>query len=303
MLLKGSDVGWSMILSYFMLKKSCYSVTEMVAAALIMLGIGAVLVLDMIDSSIHSQSSEVSNTGISVSTAAILCLGGALLNSLCSVVTEAVLKQILQEEQDRLCLQTQHSSAPPSKLLLSNAYSMYTSFFSFVLLLPLALFSRKDQNKENQYLSIDSNSTTICPDMMNEDDADPSVMVRLAIGLCLTLLAISRFLERLCKHFICVYDSAVTFSMVQAARRWLGIFIVGFIFHEDFANGMIFGSLISGVGFALHGHDASRITGNKQHDYKKLASNLSDTDDTDASASEEIELSGEHLSTNKINGK
>ena len=83
----------------------------------------------------------------------------------------------------------------------------------------------------------------------------------------------------------------------------MGIFIVGFIFHEDFANGMIGGSLISGVGFALHGHDASRTTGNKQHDYKKLASNLSDTDDTDASASEEIELSGEHLSTNKISGK
>lgn len=130
----------------------------------------------------------------------------------------------------------------------------------------------------------------------NTDDPSSSTMLLIAIGLCLAFLAISRFLERLCKHFICVYDSAVTFSTVQAARRWLGIYIVGWIFREEFANGMVVGSLISGAGFVLHGYDASRMAGSQQRDYKKLASNPFLADDSDASASEEIELPGQNVS-------
>mmetsp|Transcript_32119 Transcript_32119/g.67949 ORF Transcript_32119/g.67949 Transcript_32119/m.67949 type:complete len:417 (+) Transcript_32119:313-1563(+) len=314
MLLKGSDVGWSMILSYFLLKKkSCYSVTKLLAAALIILGIGAVLVVDVVEDKMHLQqrSSDASTASMSVSTAAILCLGGAMLNSLCSVGTEAMLKQTLKEEQDRLLETHQDSSSKsPSKLLLSNAYSMYTSFFSFgLLLIPLSIFSRREQYNEDRYLSISSNSTSSCPDATNIDDTYNLTAVRVTILICLALLAISRFLERLCKHFICVYDSAVTFSMAQAARRWLGIYIVGWMFREEFAKGMIIGSLISGVGFVLHGYDASKNNtagknSDQQFDYKKLASslNLFGMDDTTSSASEEIELPGKRPCTTDISG-
>lgn len=296
MLLKGSDVGWSMMLSYFLLRKeSCYSVAKIAAAALVMLGIGTVLVLDVMEGNIQSESSQIllQSTGMSTTTASLLCLGGALLNSLCSVGTEAVLKKSLKEEQDRLCLES--SSAPPSKLLLSNAYSMYTSFFSFGILLPLSLFTGRDhyEKEDKRYLEA-SNSTTTCSDT-SADDASTSTAAHAIIGTCLVLLAVSRFLERLCKHFICVHDSAVTFSMAQAARRWLGIYIVGLIFREDFARGMVWGSLISGAGFILHGCDARKAAGDERREYKKVASRLSLVG-LDAPASKEIELARHSLS-------
>lgn len=307
MLLKGSDVGWSMTLSYFLLKKnSCYGIAKIVAAALVMLGIGTVLVLDVREGSAYrshqSGQALLQSAGMSMTSAALLCLVGALLNSLCSVGTEAVLKKTLREEQDRLiCLES--SSAPPSKLLLSNAYSMYTSLFSFGMLLPLSLLSTRDhnENEENESPSLYDNSTTTCLNAMSSvDDSEySSTRVYIAIGTCLALLAVSRFLERLCKHFICVHASAVAFSMAQAARRWLGIYIVGLIFREDFANGMIAGSLISGAGFVLHGYDASRATPGEcqQREYKKVASDLTVADGSNVSASEEIELAGQFSST------
>jgi hypothetical protein len=190
MLLKGSDVGWSLVLSYFMLKRSSFSATKLAAATLVMVGIGTVLALDVIEGHghiVHSQSSQVlvSTTGISIPMAAVLCLGGSLLNSLCTVGTEAVLKRTLQEEQDRLeLLQSQPSSArPPSKLLLSNAYSMWTSFFSFGLLLSLSFFSGKGRNvnEENQYTCTNSNSTTASPDTMSVKNTESSSIVYLAI--------------------------------------------------------------------------------------------------------------------------
>ena len=77
------------------------------------------------------------------------------------------------------------------------------------------------------------------------------LQVIIIVGICLGLLGLSRFLERLCKHWICICDSAVTFSIVQAARRVLGVYIIGFIFHEPFSQGLWIGSICSGIGFYL----------------------------------------------------
>ena len=309
MLLKGSDVGWSMIFSCLLLNKT-YSVTKLIAAGLIMMGIGTVFALDVLSQN-EAPGNETDPTlvtkesSMSVSVAAVLCVGGASLNALCSVGTEAMLKQTLQEEQDRL-LQSQQNA--PSKLLLSNAYSMWTSFFSFALLLVPAIMLSKSaahrlDSSGTSASFLGGNSTTKSPllQQASTDDAfvTATTSVLVAIGICLALLGISRFLERLCKHFICVYDSAVTFSIVQAARRWLGIYVVGILFREEFGNGMVVGSLISGVGFALHScsrrqqernSENETVTGVRSRSYKKRSSNLSSSGANDSYDDSEIEL-------------
>jgi UAA transporter family len=280
MLLKGSDVGWSMTLSFILLRKR-YSGLQVVAASLIILGIGVVFFLDVRNDQIMPKAQQETSTLFATS----LCLGGALLNSLCSVGAEALLKQTLQNEQDRLFLEEQQSSLPPSKLLLSNSYSMWTSFFSFgLLVIPVLFLSQNEDPKDARNSTIAS-----CPNNLPQDDItaaassldyDPSRALLGAMGLCLAFLGISRFLERLGKHFICVHASAVTFSMVQAARRWWGIYIVGLLFREGFAHGMIVGSLVSGIGFLLHGYAAIKSS---SRDYKKLASTAPDNHDMDES--------------------
>jgi hypothetical protein len=44
----------------------------------------------------------------------------------------------------------------------------------------------------------------------------------------------------------------MTFSIVQAARRLAGVYIIGILFGESFSVSMIVGSLCSGLGFVLH---------------------------------------------------
>jgi multidrug transporter EmrE-like cation transporter len=145
MLLKGSDVGWSMALSYYLLDKR-YSRKEVFAAMLIMTGVAMVFLLnDAPTDSSYSPDVDIdienaSYYPVTLSSAAALCLCGAFLNALCAVGTEATLKRTLREEEHRLqevelLEQPPSTQAPPSKLLLSNAYSMWTSFFSFSLLL------------------------------------------------------------------------------------------------------------------------------------------------------------------------
>ena len=65
----------------------------------------------------------------------------------------------------------------------------------------------------------------------------------------LSLLTISRFGERICKHYICFIDSAVTFSIVQAARRLSAIYILAILFHEDFPSSLVIGSILCTIGF------------------------------------------------------
>ena len=256
MLLKGSDVGWSMALSYYLLDKR-YSRNQVFAAMLIMTGVAMVFFInDAPDSSSSLDVDDASNYPVTMSSAAALCLCGAFMNALCAVGTEATLKRTLREEENRLqeVLEQPSSQAPPSKLLLSNAYSMWTSFFSFSLLVvPVSISFSGSIGKDFSLLE-NLNSTCTVSDLEhpNPDSSLRATHSFLAISACLGLLSVSRFSERLSKHWICVSDSAMTFSIVQAARRLVGVYIIGILFGERFSVGMIVGSLCSGIGFMLH---------------------------------------------------
>ena len=273
MLIKGSDVGWSMILSYLILNKG-YCKGQILAAALIMIGI--LLVFGLNDDNDRQERQQVNISSILLPSS--LCLLGALLNSFCTVVSESTLKQTLAEEETLMIRlgsssETAHSITQqgPSKLLLSNAYSMWTSFFTFVLLLvPLSIkwvsghinFAIPLINDNFSSLSNTTFSSEECAqktveflDQGKNENAKTTTsyghVAIVSIGIWLGLLGFSRFLERLCKHWICICDSAVTFSVVQAARRISGIYIIGFLFHEAFSIGLWIGSICSGIGFIL----------------------------------------------------
>jgi hypothetical protein len=259
MLLKGSDVGWSMVLSYYLLDKR-YNRKQVFAAMLIMTGVAMVFLLND-DSSYSSPNADVdaddtSYYPVTMTSAAALCLCGAFLNALCAVGTEATLKRSLREEENRL----QVLEHQPSKLLLSNAYSMWTSFFSFSMLamVPVSISFNSGSSIGKYFSLLENLNSTTCAPVSNLETPNPdssSFMTThsfLAISACLGLLSVSRFSERLSKHWICVSDSAMTFSIVQAARRLAGVYIIGILFGESFSVSMIVGSLCSGLGFVLH---------------------------------------------------
>jgi hypothetical protein len=126
MLLKGSDVGWSMALSYYLFDKR-YHRNQVFAAMLIMVGVAVVFLLDngAHDSDPPPNSDDASSYPVTMTSAAALCLCGAFLNASCAVGTEATLKRTLREEEHRLqvLIGQPSTQAPPSELLLSNAYS------------------------------------------------------------------------------------------------------------------------------------------------------------------------------------
>jgi len=342
LLLKGSDVGWSMCLSCVLLHKK-YSPVKHVAAAFIMGGIGLVFVLDLYDydnaATSATRSSSIAGGTISVAEASLLCVGGAFVNALCSVLTEALLKQSLQEEQDRQLLHVQQQQQeeqsattitaacppptppPPSKLMLSNAYSMWTSFFSFsFLIIPVVVVGSSDSGSHdgggdrgddsatgNNTVTNNDNTLLRLQDITISNATTTTTMIGLGIAICLALLTISRFLERLSKYFICVHDSAVTFSIVQAARRWSGIYIVGCAFHESFSTAMLVGSCLSGFGFVLYAwntgsssnhattmgasdDDTGRNHGHSRAVYEKVATTDTTGNEVGADDKEEIEM-------------
>ena len=237
--LKGSDVGFSMALSHWILEKS-YHWGQIVGAGFVMGGIGMVFALG------HMSLPSDDVQPVSLTVAALLCLAGAYLNSACSVIVEATLKQTLHEEESRiLSLQNVDHSAP-SKILLANAYFMWTSLFSFLLLIIPAVVSGQLQG----ILQHADEQAELC----HADEATPPskyVVTTVLIGM-LSLLTGSRFGERLSKHWICVADSAVTFHMVQAARRISAVFLLALLFDEALPSSMVLGSLCSAVGFGLH---------------------------------------------------
>lgn len=152
-LLKGSDVGFSMLLSGLLLRKT-FCCRQVVAAVFIMTGVALVFWLgppstprrgrdDEEDvGADHPEASSSSGLIDNIVLASFLCVVGALINAACSVWTEGFLKILLTEEQERLLGRMghhhEHPSRLPSKLLLSNAYSMWTSFFAFCILLVAA---------------------------------------------------------------------------------------------------------------------------------------------------------------------
>lgn len=264
--LKGSDVGFSMILSRWMLDKS-YHCGQIVGAGFVMGGIGMVFALG----SLTLPADE--DRSVSLLVASLLCLCGAYLNSACAVIIEATLKQTLHEEEARTLVHRDH--VPPSKLLLSNAYFMWTSLLSFFLLIvPSVLsgqlqgiFQEADERAEN------------CHAM----ELSTSSINKILLSM-LSLLGVSRFGERLSKHWICVSDSAVTFHLIQAGRRLSAVYFLAALFNESFPHSMVVGSIFSAVGFALHfwfgrlESDPESAIRSAAHEYELVAATALDLD-------------------------
>lgn len=265
--LKGADVGFSMVLSYWILRKS-YCWGQIVGAGLVMGGIGIVFALG------HMTLPSDEDRPVSLTVASILCLGGAFLNSACAVIIEATLKQTLQEEEARIVSLQNVDHAAPSKLLLANAYFMWTSFFSFLLLLIPSILSGQlqgiFQKADEQAKRCRAGETKVL------------VVATLLITMLL-LLTCSRFAERLSKHWICFADSAVSFHFVQAARRLTAVFLLAVLFHETLPSSMVLGSLCSAIGFVMHswydGRGALEST-LPRHQYELVTTNPIEKPDT-----------------------
>jgi hypothetical protein len=241
-LLKGSDIGFSMALSRWVLGKR-YHFGQTIGSGLVMGGIGIAFILGPSSSPTKETPGEVvADNSFSLTVASALCLCGACLNAGCAVLTEATLKETLKEEEHRTirC----GNCASPSKLLLSNAYSMWTTLFSFSISSVPAILSGQLQGAFQ-----DAN---IFAEPCSHDDSSAVSNASALFTSMLLLLGVSRFGERLSKHWICVADSAITFSLVQAARRLSGIFILAALFQEVFPRSMTVGSSCSAIGFALH---------------------------------------------------
>ena len=231
-LLKSSNIGFSMILSCCILGKS-YHWGQILGSCLVMGGVGVVFVL-----SSKSAVTSIDSPSVSLTLACLIALAGAFLNAVCNVITEATLKQTHEAEAGRMLDSMDSCFTSPSKLLLSNSFSAWTSLFSFLLLaLPTILFGKESATK-----LADLSCVVLVSDQR----------FGLILSLSLVLLAISRLGERLSKHWICAADSAVTFSVVAALRRISGVFILAALFHESFPRSMIVGSCTSAVGFFLH---------------------------------------------------
>jgi drug/metabolite transporter (DMT)-like permease len=238
-----------MALSHLILGKN-YKNGQVVAVVFVMGGIGMVVLLGPPSAPAHHGSWSRTEY-VSRSVAAGMCLGGAFMNAFCAVVTEATPKQTLEEEENRLLEQQiiNETHCPPSKLLLSNAYSMWTTRFSFGILLVPVLWS----GQLGHALEILKNATCNVEQIDDEDASQSGGTAVSAVVLSyFMLLGLSQFAERLSKHWICVCDSAVTFSLVQAARRLSGVRVLAILFREEFPWSMVMGSACSAVSFTMH---------------------------------------------------
>lgn len=273
-LLKGSDIGFSMILSRIVLRRT-YRWGQILGATLVMTGIALVFWLgspsghhrhqladDDNDESIHEIQTTDDNRATnsnnkellsSVAVVSSMCLLGAVVNAGCMVVTEMTLTQSLREENRILSFRNEIDIDPERiKFLLSNAYQMWTSLFAFMMLLPALGLSYQFHHGVPAALT----DYRTCHEVNDQHELDkpaaPPMRLVLMISCLLLLLGVSRFVERLSKHWITVTESAVTFSLVQAVRRLLGALLLAAIFSEDFPVGMTAGTICSGCGFVVH---------------------------------------------------
>jgi hypothetical protein len=196
------------------------------------------------------------------------------VNALVTVVTEATLKQRLRTEQEELLAASSAAAANGSnhhdqnasyssnkkQLALSNEYAAWTSFFSFIMLMVFAgIIGDLGQVKtvwhpDDTWEKEDdqNNSTTIRYNHdLNSIHGNRQRLIIGTIGLA-ALVTLSRFAERLSKHFICVCESALTFSVVQAARRMSGVYVLAALFDEAFPTSMMWGSLFVAIGLVGH---------------------------------------------------
>lgn len=270
-LLKGSDVGFSMLLSYAVLGKA-YHIGQILGAFCVMGGVGLVWWLQPLKSvpvndeaiSAAGKGSSVEGSLLSAAVATSLCLAAAFLNASCSVWTEGTLKRLLRQEQHRaLGVYRRRNSegtadeqdAEPSKLLVSNCFSMWTSFFAWIILIvPSFVSGQTSKLFEHREVGGRTSCSRESPDCRDLSRTWTASEVQCIVAIMLALLTISRFAERLSKHWICVADSAVTFSFVQAARRLSAVFVLAALFHENFPYTMVWASCFCAVGFGFHFH-------------------------------------------------
>lgn len=174
----------------------------------------------------------------------------------------------------------------PSSLLVSNSYSMWTSFFAFLILGIAVVLSGQVQDI---YATFQESCYVLHHEAASNFDA------KSAFVSFLLLLLISQFTEHLSKHWICVTDSAVTFSFPQAARRLSGVFILAALFKEDFAASMVVGSVCSTISFSMHfWYSLPRTVetaSKEQHKYELVSTAASETDDVESSLDEETQHS------------
>lgn len=290
-LIKGSDVFWSMLLSWGVLGKT-YTRTQVAGVTIVLLAIATVFGMGTPTASnaAQQQATEQAMQAAHIpnaTAAAALCLVAALLNSLIAVITEATLKQTLRAEQERLALTSciRKQQLAPSKLALSNEYAMWTSFFAFVLLTSTAAMTGQVSQVlvETGRLSCDEDDSNRVDDGTFAPSRQSIILWTLSL-LCVT---VSRFAERLCKHWICVRDSAMTFSLVQAVRRLSGVFVLAALFGEAFPLSMVVGSMLASFGFALHTYGALQLVdghtsvGHKEGDYQLVSLSPAEVDEED----------------------
>ena len=284
-LLKGSDVAWSMLLSHFVLHKS-YNTLQVRGVCVVSLGILAVFLLDRRpnreETSSNNPIEQTDSLSLSVvepKAAALLSILAALLNALCSVLTEKLLKAALQKEESRMDHATSssafktdlelssandvlHSHAEttlypqrvPSKLMHSNLYAMTTSFFSWVIMI---VFGTATQS----FRSIPSlrNHCTAAASANTINQNEPRKYLTItSFVICFLLIVGSRFGERISKHWICVHDSALTFQLINVGRRIFGVLVLAVLFQEPFSLGMQAGALLTSIGFGMHHAGAQR---------------------------------------------
>ena len=242
-LIKGADIGLSMSLSRLILNKH-YPGIQIFAAFLIMGGIVLTFFIGAPQPThAHAQATESASKsafGVSQQGAALLCFLGALLNALLTVITEGILKESLRAEQVFAANAKVESASDASglKLLFANHYALWTTTFSCLILALPALVSG-----EFGHMSFESSC---------KETEMRSGVSRLLFALCLLTVAATRFTERLSKHYICVRESAAVFSIVQAARRIFGMFLIALLFQEQLPPSLLGGAVCSGVGFFLH---------------------------------------------------
>lgn len=244
-LMKGSDVAFSLILSRMLLHKR-FPWEQNVAAACLFLGVAVAVAFGVPITSSHEEAAQAASkrTHISRNTAAWLSLLAAFLGSLMTVVADGFLKKRLQDEESKN-VASGHGDVTPisSELLLSNFYSMSTTAFSFLVLVLPFLISDESRLLSSGVLSTSSNECAAGTHRQSSDVGFWSLVV---------LIGLTRFLEKNCKYYMTLRESAFFFSVVQSARRLIGVFVLAGFLGEHLSEGTYLGAALSILGFALY---------------------------------------------------
>merc|ERR1711924_237773 len=130
---------------------------------------------------------------------------------------------------------------PTNGLLLSNAFSMYTSLIAFCILAVPFGFSGEI------HLWPD---TPTCE--ANTEAGAGGDYATAGLICVIAMVGVTRFSERWAKYFICLRQSAFFFSIMQALRRCIAVFALAYLFDEVLSNAVCVGAGLTMVGFILY---------------------------------------------------